>query len=37
MAESSSQNPSSPNITLKEELDTQEKPESPNPFLPADQ
>ncbi|GJY63637.1 hypothetical protein Tco_0465097 [Tanacetum coccineum] len=37
MAESSSQNPSSPNITLKEELDTQERPESPNPFLPADQ
>ncbi|GJS64085.1 hypothetical protein Tco_0678649 [Tanacetum coccineum] len=36
MAESSSQNPSSPNITSKEEPDTQEKPKSPNPFLPAD-
>ncbi|GJV08289.1 hypothetical protein Tco_1345945 [Tanacetum coccineum] len=37
MAESSSQNPSSPNITPKEEPDTQERPESLNPFLPADQ
>ncbi|GKE82375.1 hypothetical protein Tco_1552375, partial [Tanacetum coccineum] len=36
MAEPSSQTPSSPNITPKEELDTQERPESPNPFLPAD-
>ncbi|GKA81954.1 hypothetical protein Tco_0788702 [Tanacetum coccineum] len=31
MAEPSSQTPSSPNITPKEELDTQERPESPNP------
>ncbi|GJV58407.1 hypothetical protein Tco_1459412 [Tanacetum coccineum] len=37
MAESSSQNPSSPKITPKEEPDTQERPESPNPFLPVDQ
>ncbi|GJS78368.1 ribonuclease H-like domain-containing protein [Tanacetum coccineum] len=37
MAKPSSQNPSSSNITLKEELDTQERPESLNPFLPADQ
>ncbi|GKB05896.1 hypothetical protein Tco_0834091 [Tanacetum coccineum] len=37
MAESSSQNPSSPNITPKEEPDTQERTESLNPFLPADQ
>ncbi|GJU98248.1 hypothetical protein Tco_1327519 [Tanacetum coccineum] len=37
MTESSLQNPSSPNITLKEERDSQERPESPNPFLPADQ
>ncbi|GJV71366.1 hypothetical protein Tco_1491361 [Tanacetum coccineum] len=37
MAESSSQNPSSPNITPKEEPDTQERHESPNPFLPANQ
>ncbi|GJZ88738.1 hypothetical protein Tco_0660520 [Tanacetum coccineum] len=37
MAESSSHNPSSPKITLKEELFTLDKPESPNPFLPADQ
>ncbi|GJT53100.1 hypothetical protein Tco_0988154 [Tanacetum coccineum] len=36
MAEPSSQNPSSPNITLKEEPDTQERLESLNPFLPAD-
>ncbi|GKC05118.1 hypothetical protein Tco_0996728, partial [Tanacetum coccineum] len=34
MAESSSQNPSSPNLTPKEELVTLNKPESPNPFLP---
>ncbi|GJY65774.1 hypothetical protein Tco_0468012 [Tanacetum coccineum] len=34
MAESSSQNPSSPNI--KKEPETQEIPESPNPFLPED-
>nr|GEV47020.1 hypothetical protein [Tanacetum cinerariifolium] len=33
MAESSSQNPSSPKITSKEELITLDKPESPNPFL----
>ncbi|GKD18994.1 hypothetical protein Tco_1208152 [Tanacetum coccineum] len=37
MAESSSQNPLSPKITPKEEPDTQERPESPNPFLPVDQ
>ncbi|GKB86330.1 hypothetical protein Tco_0958602 [Tanacetum coccineum] len=37
MAESSSQNPSSPEITPKEELVTLDKPESPNPFLPASQ
>ncbi|GJR86017.1 hypothetical protein Tco_0210028 [Tanacetum coccineum] len=37
MAESSSQNPSSPRITPKEEPVTLDKPESPNPFLPADQ
>ncbi|GJR39068.1 hypothetical protein Tco_1214752 [Tanacetum coccineum] len=37
MAESSSQNPSSPNITPKEEPDTQERPESLNPFLHANQ
>ncbi|GJT12605.1 hypothetical protein Tco_0859647 [Tanacetum coccineum] len=37
MAESSSQNPSSPEITPKEEHVTLDKPESPNPFLPASQ
>ncbi|GJT26858.1 hypothetical protein Tco_0907133 [Tanacetum coccineum] len=37
MAESSSQNPSSPKITPKEEPVTLNKPESPNPFLPASQ
>ncbi|GJX52371.1 hypothetical protein Tco_0280740 [Tanacetum coccineum] len=37
MAESSSHNPSSPEITPKEEPVTLDKPESPNPFLPADQ
>ncbi|GKA45618.1 hypothetical protein Tco_0738414 [Tanacetum coccineum] len=37
MAESSSHNPSSPEITPKEELITLDRPESPNPFLPADQ
>ncbi|GJZ92673.1 hypothetical protein Tco_0664738 [Tanacetum coccineum] len=37
MAESSSQNPSSPEITPKEEPVTLEKPESPNPFLPTSQ
>ncbi|GJU52479.1 hypothetical protein Tco_1226193 [Tanacetum coccineum] len=37
MAESSSQNPSSSNITLKEEPHTQERPESLNSFLPVDQ
>ncbi|GKE71030.1 hypothetical protein Tco_1529102 [Tanacetum coccineum] len=37
MAESSSHNPSSPEITPKEEPDTLDKPKSPNPFLPADQ
>ncbi|GKB05207.1 hypothetical protein Tco_0833402, partial [Tanacetum coccineum] len=36
MAESSSQNPPSPNKIPKEEPVTYEKPESPNPFLPAD-
>ncbi|GJY91866.1 hypothetical protein Tco_0507648 [Tanacetum coccineum] len=35
MAESSSQNPSSPNLTPKEEHVTLDKPKSPNPFLPA--
>ncbi|GJS05528.1 hypothetical protein Tco_0322036 [Tanacetum coccineum] len=35
MAESSSQNPSSPNLTPKEEPITLNKPKSPNPFLPA--
>ncbi|GKA13284.1 hypothetical protein Tco_0692930 [Tanacetum coccineum] len=34
--ESSSQNPSSPNITPKEEPDTQKRPKSPNPFLLVD-
>ncbi|GJY89150.1 hypothetical protein Tco_0503778, partial [Tanacetum coccineum] len=37
MAESSSHNPSSPEITPKEKLVTLDKPESLNPFLPADQ
>ncbi|GJV35559.1 hypothetical protein Tco_1408036 [Tanacetum coccineum] len=37
MAESSSHNPSSPKITLKEEPITLDNPKSPNPFLPADQ
>ncbi|GKA49055.1 hypothetical protein Tco_0742013 [Tanacetum coccineum] len=37
MAESSSHNLSSPKITPKEEPVTLDKPESPNPFLPADQ
>ncbi|GJZ55256.1 hypothetical protein Tco_0610449 [Tanacetum coccineum] len=37
MAESSSQNPSSPNLTPKEEHVTLEKPNSLNLFLPADQ
>ncbi|GKA62223.1 hypothetical protein Tco_0761742 [Tanacetum coccineum] len=37
MAESSSQNPSSPEITPKEEPISLDKPESPNPFLHADQ
>ncbi|GJR44865.1 hypothetical protein Tco_1312968 [Tanacetum coccineum] len=37
MVESSSQNPSSPEITPKEEYVTLDKPESPNPFLPATQ
>ncbi|GKE90229.1 hypothetical protein Tco_1567704, partial [Tanacetum coccineum] len=36
MAESSSQNPSSPNKVTKEEHVTFKKPESPNPFLHAD-
>ncbi|GJX77023.1 hypothetical protein Tco_0323834 [Tanacetum coccineum] len=35
MVESSSQNPTSPEITPKEEPITLDKPESPNPFLPA--
>ncbi|GKC89729.1 hypothetical protein Tco_1150378 [Tanacetum coccineum] len=35
MAESSSHNPSSPEITPKEEPVTLNKPESPNPFLPT--
>ncbi|GJW71254.1 hypothetical protein Tco_0128171 [Tanacetum coccineum] len=29
--------PTSPKVTLKEEPDTQDRPNSPNPFLPADQ
>ncbi|GJS46407.1 hypothetical protein Tco_0596528 [Tanacetum coccineum] len=37
MAESSSQNPSSPEITPKEEPVTLDKPESLNPFLLASQ
>ncbi|GJX04319.1 putative ribonuclease H-like domain-containing protein [Tanacetum coccineum] len=37
MAKSSSHNPSSPEITPKEEPVTLDKPKSPNPFLPADQ
>ncbi|GJT02119.1 retrovirus-related pol polyprotein from transposon TNT 1-94 [Tanacetum coccineum] len=37
MAESSLQIPSLPKITPKEEPDTQDRPESPNHFLPADQ
>ncbi|GJV60141.1 hypothetical protein Tco_1466241 [Tanacetum coccineum] len=37
MAESSSHNPFSPEITLREEPVTLDKPKSPNPFLPADQ
>ncbi|GJS96346.1 hypothetical protein Tco_0645949 [Tanacetum coccineum] len=37
MAESSSHNLSSPEITPKEERVTLDKPESPNPFLPASQ
>ncbi|GJS48071.1 hypothetical protein Tco_0598192 [Tanacetum coccineum] len=37
MAESSSQNPTSPKITPKEEHVTFDKPESPNPFLPTSQ
>nr|GEU94549.1 hypothetical protein [Tanacetum cinerariifolium] len=37
MVESSSHIPSSPEITPKEELITLDKPESPNPFLHADQ
>nr|GEX05248.1 hypothetical protein [Tanacetum cinerariifolium] len=37
MAESSSHNPYSPKITPKEEQVTLDKPESPNPFLLADQ
>ncbi|GJV84363.1 hypothetical protein Tco_1524261 [Tanacetum coccineum] len=37
MAEPSSHNPSSPEITLKEEPVTLDKLESPNPFLPATQ
>ncbi|GKD55294.1 hypothetical protein Tco_1288681 [Tanacetum coccineum] len=37
MAKSSSQNPSSPQITPKEELVTLDKSESLNPFLPASQ
>ncbi|GJU20225.1 hypothetical protein Tco_1153567, partial [Tanacetum coccineum] len=37
MAESSSQNLSSPEITPKEEPITLDKPESRNPFLPASQ
>ncbi|GJU07506.1 hypothetical protein Tco_1123936 [Tanacetum coccineum] len=37
MAETSSHNPCSPKITPREEHVTLNKPESPNPFLPADQ
>nr|GEZ10563.1 hypothetical protein [Tanacetum cinerariifolium]GEZ10578.1 hypothetical protein [Tanacetum cinerariifolium] len=37
MAESSSLNSTSPEITPKKEPITLDKPESPNPFLPADQ
>ncbi|GJY70044.1 hypothetical protein Tco_0473026 [Tanacetum coccineum] len=37
MAESSSQNPSSPEITPKEEPVTLDKPKSLNPFLPTSQ
>ncbi|GJX16013.1 hypothetical protein Tco_0216845 [Tanacetum coccineum] len=37
MADSSSHKPSSPEITPKEEPITLDKPESPNPFLPANQ
>ncbi|GKE21260.1 hypothetical protein Tco_1432772, partial [Tanacetum coccineum] len=37
MVESSSHNPSSPEITPKEEPVTLDKPESPNHFLPASQ
>ncbi|GJX46681.1 hypothetical protein Tco_0271871 [Tanacetum coccineum] len=37
LAESSSHNPSSPEITPKEELVTLDKPESPNPYLPTNQ
>ncbi|GKB34176.1 hypothetical protein Tco_0879118 [Tanacetum coccineum] len=37
MAKSSSQNPSSPNLTPKEEHVTLDKPNSHNLFLPADQ
>ncbi|GJT43880.1 hypothetical protein Tco_0952595, partial [Tanacetum coccineum] len=37
MAKSSSHNPSSPEITPKEEPVTLDKPKSPNPFLLADQ
>nr|GEY18271.1 hypothetical protein [Tanacetum cinerariifolium] len=37
MAESSSHNPSLPEITLNEEHVTLDKPKSPNPFLPATQ
>ncbi|GJT98125.1 hypothetical protein Tco_1093643 [Tanacetum coccineum] len=37
MAESSSQILSSPELIPKEEPDIQDRPESPNPFLPADQ
>ncbi|GJW26768.1 hypothetical protein Tco_0040579 [Tanacetum coccineum] len=37
MAESSSHNPSSPEITPKEEHVTLDKPKSPNPFLPTTQ
>ncbi|GJV80227.1 hypothetical protein Tco_1516097 [Tanacetum coccineum] len=37
MTESPSHNPSLPQITLKEEPVTLDRPESPNPFLPIDQ
>ncbi|GKA42787.1 hypothetical protein Tco_0735447 [Tanacetum coccineum] len=37
MAESSSHNPSSPEITHKKELVTLDRPESSNHFLPVDQ